>query len=127
MALWSCGLEYDQLISIHPVNSPALLPIIFSPPWLNPTIHIAIYLPTAGRDSEFIEALAEVHACIIELHNKYPDAPVFLRGDFNASLTNQIRSGLLDLLCSDHNLTSMDIPHPTYHHFVGSGKWFLIF
>ena len=120
MVLWK--REYDPFITIHPVASSSLLPIIFSPPWSSLTVHIAIYLPTAGRDTDFVEALAEVQACIIELHNIYPEAPFFLRGDFNSNLNNQARMGLLDLLCSDHDLISVDIPHPTYHHFLGNGS-----
>ena len=119
MAMWK--REYDPFITVHPVSSPSLLPLIFSPPWLTPSVHIAVYLPTAGRNTEFIEALAEVKSCIIELHNKYPDAAFFLRGDFNVSSTNQTRVNLLDLLCKDHGLVSVNIPHPTYHHFLGNG------
>ena len=83
MVMWR--REYDQFITIHPVASPSLLPLIFHPPGKMLTVHMAIYLPTAGRDQEYVEALAEVDACINELHTKYPDAPIFLRGDFNSS------------------------------------------
>ena len=86
MVMWL--REYDQFITLPPVSSPSLLPFIFHPPGMQLSIHVAIYLPTAGREEEYVEALAELDACINELHEKYPDAPIFLRGDFNASLTN---------------------------------------
>ena len=80
MALWK--REHDPYISIHKVASSAFLPIVFNPPNLPLTIHLAIYLPTAGRDADFVTDLAALDACILELHDKYPDATFFLRGDF---------------------------------------------
>ena len=120
MALWR--REHDPYISIHRVATSAFLPLIFDPPNLPLTIHLAIYLPTAGRDSEFVEELAALDACIIELYEKYPDAIFFLRGDFNASKTNHTRTGLLNYFITSHSFISLDIPHPTYHHFVGDGS-----
>ena len=119
MVMWL--REYDQFITLPPVSSPSLLPFIFHPPGMQLSIHVAIYLPTAGREEEYIEALAELDACINELREKYPDAPIFLRGDFNASLTNVSRSKLLEFFCSSQDLLPVDIPHPTYHHFLGNG------
>ena len=38
------------------------------------------------------------------------------------SQANQTKTGLLNFLCLSQNLEAVDIPHPTYHHFLGSGS-----
>ena len=64
MAMWK--IEYDPFIHIVPVKSSSFLPLVFDPPGVPLSIHIAIYLPTAGRDSEFVEELSELDSCISE-------------------------------------------------------------
>ena len=56
MALWK--LELDPFIKILATPSPAVLPLLFSLPGIARSAHIAVYLPTSGRDAEFITALA---------------------------------------------------------------------
>ena len=121
LAMWKRA--YDPFINVVPVRSSAFLPIVFSPPHSQCTIHIGIYLPTAGLDPEFIEELAELETCLSELYENYPGCPIYLRGDFNASDTNVKRADLLEFFCTTHNLVSVDISHPTYHHFVGNGSF----
>ena len=113
--------EFDPFITVVPVESSSFLPIVFNPPGSHCTIHIGIYLPTAGLDPEFIVELAELETCLAELYEKYPGCPIYLRGDFNASDANVKRADLLEFFCTTHNLVSVDIKHPTYHHFVGNG------
>ena len=120
MIMWR--QEHDPFVKVLPFSSTSFLPILFCPPELPPTIHIAVYLPTAGRESEFIEALSGLDACISELYEKYPDSPVYLRGDFNVGKNNYARIGLLKFFSSSNDLLSVPINHPTYHHFVGGGR-----
>ena len=121
MIMWR--QEHDPFVTILPFSSTSFLPILFCPPDLPPTIHVAVYLPTAGRDSEFIEALSGLDAFISEVFEKYPGSPVYLRGDFNVGKNNYTRMGLLKFFCSSNDLLFVNINHPTYHHFVGDGRF----
>ena len=96
--------------------------MIFDPPNHPLSIHFAIYLPTAGRETEFVEAISDLDVCISELTEKYPSATMFLIGDFNVSHSNRTRTGILDFLCSKQSFQSLNIPHATYHHFMGMGS-----
>ena len=120
MAMWK--IEYDPFIHIVPVKPSSFLPLVFDPPGLPISIHIAIYLPTAGRDSEFVEELSELDSCISELEDKYPGASFYLRGDFNVNQSSNNRIGLLNQFCTSQGLKSVEIGHQTYHHFLGGGS-----
>ena len=67
----------------------AFLPIVLDIPGNTPMIHIALYLPTAGKETEFLTELANLRISIEHLQSIYPKAAVFLRGDCNASRTKQ--------------------------------------
>ena len=45
------------------------------------TIHIAVYLPTSGLDSDFVHELAVLEATIDNLLKKHPTATIFVRED----------------------------------------------
>ena len=97
MVLWK--VCHDPYISLHPVSSPSILPVIFNPPHSLLSIHVAVYLPTHGQDSKFVEELSCLEVCLKELHDLFPNAPVFLRGDFNVNANNTRRSVLLENFC----------------------------
>ena len=59
MAMWRSQL--DQYVSPCTSASSNFLPLIFSPPGLTTTIHIAVYLPTAGKDVEFVEEIVKLN------------------------------------------------------------------
>ena len=81
MILWK--KELDPHIKVHKVTSSSFLPIIFDPPNLPPTVHVAVYLPTRGKESEFLNELAMLDVCLDELNETYSDAQIYLRWDFN--------------------------------------------
>ena len=120
MLLWKQSL--DPYISIHPVSSTSILPIIFSPPDSPTSIHVSVYLPTHGQDSRFVEDLATLLVCLDDLHDVHPEAPIFIRGDFNVSDRNLKRTELFDNFCTNLNLTQVLFSHKSYHHFTGNGK-----
>ena len=120
MSMWR--KDHDPFITIIPVQSSSFLPLVFDPPDSECTIHVGVYLPTAGQDAEFIGELAELDSLLIDMHNKYPGSSIYLRGDFNVSATNDKRTNLLNSFCTDHDLDSVHIGHKTYHHFVGEGS-----
>ena len=120
MILWRA--EHDPFVSIIPVECPAFLPITFLPPGRIPSIHIAVYLPTQGKESQFVDCIAKLSLCIHQLVEKHPGAAVYLRGDFNVNSNNKPRNILLEYFCRNHNLKAVEVSHPTYHHFLGNGK-----
>ena len=123
LILWK--KKFDPHISVWPVSSSAFLPIVFQPPGSLPSVHVAIYLPTAGQDATFLKELSDLTVTLDEIAEKYPESPIFLRGDFNASHANIKRTNLLNLLCDQYSLFDVPILHPTYHHFVGESQSFL--
>ena len=120
MILWKTC--YDPFVLVHPVQTSSYLPIIFHPPGGLLSIHISIYLPTLGQESKFVDEMSKLSCTIDELAALHPEAPFFLRGDFNVSKKNKYRSDLLNFFSDEHNLQQVDITHPTYHHFLGGGS-----
>ena len=113
--------ELHPFIDIFPVCTPSYLPIICKQPGVIPSVHVAIYLPTAGREKQFINDIAALSNTFDEISTQYPDSPIYLRGDFNVNSKNKSRSELLEHFMRKENLDQVSIQHPTYHHFVGSG------
>ena len=120
MILWK--VELDPYITVHSVSSTSFLPVIFNPPGSLKSIHFAVYLPTLGHENEFVEELSKLTDTVYELRNVHPDAPIFLRGDFNVNQNQKKRMELLNLFCSELSLQQVGFPKPTYHHFLGGGK-----
>ena len=119
MVLWKN--ELDHYIQKLDPPSPSILPIVFKPPNTVPSIHCSVYLPTCGLDSQFLEELANLSATIDQLKSRYPGSALYLRGDFNVSSKNLVRTALLDSFKNVEGLAEVPILHPTYHHFMGNG------
>ena len=120
MIMWKA--LHDPHVSIIPVGTSSFSPIKFSPPGHPTSIHIAVYLPTQGKEAEFLDEISSLILCIEQLSEQYPEALFYLRGDFNVSSTNKLRMCQIQHLCHQKELVSVSIPHKTYHHFVGGGK-----
>ena len=121
MMLWM--KELDPYIEVIPTNTTAILPIMFKMPGLKTTVHIALYMPTHGKDSDFVSDLAELRNCLDDLAGRSDDPIIYIRGDGNVNPNNSIRVILLQQLITDYNLANIDIGHTTYHHFVGNGRY----
>ena len=119
MVLWKQSL--DSHISVPTQISTSFLPIIYSPPGSPPSIHCAVYLPTSGQETQFVEQLLELKALIEDLKDKYPEAIVFIRGDSNVNMNNKCRTKVFEHFSSELDLIKIPIDHKTYHHFVGEG------
>ena len=63
MAMWR--KEYDPFVKVHQSPTSSILPLVFDHPDHRSSIHLTIYLPTAGREAEFVDALAHL-ANIVE-------------------------------------------------------------
>ena len=121
MVLWKKAL--DKFITTVPATSPGFLPIIFSPPDSPPSVHLGIYLPTAGKEAEFLDIAIELSNCVAELTERFEDCLVFIRGDGNINPNNAARVRILSSLLSSHSLCQVKIMHKTYHHFMGGGTF----
>ena len=119
MVFWRRSL--DPFISVHPVSTTSFLPIIYSHPGSPVTIHIALYLPTSGQESEFMEEITLLKIAIEDLKETHPEAFIFLRGDSNVNTKNKDRATIFENFCSTLGLEQIPINHSTYHHFVGNG------
>ena len=103
-------------------QSSSMLPILFSPPGACPSLHVAIYLPTAGRDTEFAIELANLDCLLNDLAEKYPGLLMYIRGDANVNHKNKNRVALLHSFCNSFGFQFTRIDHHTYHHFMGQGN-----
>ena len=118
LVMWKT--ELDPYVLPLPTTSPAFLPILLQIPGYSPSIHIALYLPTSGRDPDFVSSLSLLDSFIDEIALTH-DCPIFIRGDANCNPRNLQRSALLKHFCSKHKFLSIDFGHPSHHHFTGSG------
>ena len=121
LVLWRRDL--DPYIKVVPSYTTAFLPVIFEKPGLNTTIHITLYMPTHGKDSEFISDLADLRNTLDELTERLTEPSIYIRGDGNINANNVSRVALLQQFMSDYNLVRTEIQHNTYHHFVGNGLY----
>ena len=118
MALWR--QELDPYVRVLPSTTSAVLPILLAIPGLAKSIHISVYLPTSGRDAEFLCALAALDTCVQQAGEDFA-CPIYIRGDFNVNPKNIHRAKIFETFCSKHSLLSLDLNHPTHHHFTGEG------
>ena len=119
MAIWKA--ELDPFVRILPTASAAVLPLLLSLPGYTPTAHITVYLPTHGRETEFVTALGALHSCLEQIQEDF-SCPLYLRGDFNVNPNHSSRADLLDNLCTRFALKNLNFDHPTHHHFMGNGS-----
>ena len=120
MIMWK--IELDAYITCLSSPSSSFLPILFTPPTNGSSLHISIYLPTSGHESQFLEEISNLHHLISNLMSKFPDIPIFIRGDANVNPKNKKRMNVFKNFCSEFNLQETTINHTTYHHFMGDGS-----
>ena len=121
LAMWRTWL--DPYLHVHPVQTSAFLPIVLQLPGAVTSVHIVIYLPTSGKEYEFISELANLKNCLEELEDLYDSPVFFIRGDGNANPKNKSRFEAFSRLLSEFSFKQLKLDHPTYHHFVGEGKF----
>ena len=121
LVFWKSSL--DQFVTTVSVPSSRILPIIFNHPNHPKTIQIAVYLPTSGHESEFVQELSLLETIIDQLASKHPSVSIYIRGDANSSLKlrpGNKRDPLFKYFCERLSFISSSINHPTYHHFTGN-------
>ena len=86
--------------------------------------HIGIYMPTSGLDAEFLDALSSLESTIEMIVEQYGSSlPLFIRGDMNVNPNNKKRVLILQKFLSQHDLESIKLLHPSYHHLTGFGEF----
>ena len=70
--------KFDKFIDVDPVSSSSFQPIFFHPPEQQSSIQICDYLPTAGREQEFLDDLTELSLTLTRLRTSYPGSPIYL-------------------------------------------------
>ena len=119
MVMWHTSIS--PFVTVLPTISPSFVSILLKLPGIVPSVHTALYLPTSGREDQFMSSLVDLGDHIEEIRVKYPDVPHFLRGDANVNPNNSARHGLFSFFCAQFQLSSLPLHHTTYHHFVGDG------
>ena len=119
MILWKT--EHDPFVKLVP-DCSAFQPIIFKPPGHALSVQVAVYLPTQGKENEFVNSIAKLSLCLDQLSEQHLEAVFCLRGDFNVNEKNKRRQALLKHLCTEHALKITPFLHRTYHHFLGGGN-----
>ena len=119
MVFWHKSLS--PFLKVLPTCSPSFVSVLLSPPGILPSLHTAVYLPTAGKDGDWLATIMDLENHVAENVERYGDVAVFLRGDFNASSKNKFRAAILGAVTDRLNLHRVTIWHPTYHHFTGGG------
>ena len=122
LAIWKRDL--DAYITVLEPSSSRILALVLEKPGFQTSIHITVYLPTAGKDAQFLKELALLQDIIDHASEKYPDSQVFLQGDANASITprkENKRDDLFNYFINENKLDNVPIGHNTYHHFLNNG------
>ena len=119
MILWR--IELDQYITILPAITPSFVSILFFPPNYQPSLHVSLYLPTSGQESEFIAEITKLSEFIEDLCEQHPGLLIFIRGDSNVNMNNKARLNIFNEFKFNLNLAQVQIGHKTYHHFLGEG------
>ena len=70
MVLWSTHL--DPYVTIHHTGTSSFTVLILQLPGYQISIHVGLYLPTSGKDEDFITELTNLRVCVEQLVNKYP-------------------------------------------------------
>ena len=123
MVLWVHDL--DPYITVLDPPSSHVLPILLEKPGYQASVHITLYLPTAGKDAEFMRELSNLQDVIDDVIEKHPDSEIFLRGDANASIpirAGNKRDSVFKYFLDDNQLNHVSVDHKTYHHFVNNGQ-----
>ena len=83
-----------------------------------PVLAVSAYLPTAGKDDEFLECIAELSNFIHE--NTARNVTVLIGTDCNCSeKSSSRRSASFQLFCNQHDLVQISCREPTFHHSNG--------
>ena len=119
MIFWKKSLS--EFISVLSTPSASFSALLFRPPGSPSSLQVALYLPTSGKETEFIDEITSLRIFIEDLLIKDPDLLVFIRGDSNVNVNQAARTKMFENFKATFNLLSLPVGHKTYHHFLGNG------
>ena len=105
MILWKQWL--DPYIKVIPPTSSSYLAIVLRLPGRQTSVHVSLYLPTHGQDTEFVSELAGLKICLDKLNSEYDYPIIFIRGDANVNDKNTTRVNMLNSFMDHLNLTKL--------------------
>ena len=121
MALWKKSL--NQYVTVLPTETSSFLPILFQPPGSPESVHLSIYLPTSGKESEFVDEIVKIRIFLDDFLTDHPGCIIFIRGDSNVNTNNAARMNVFKHFKNTYEMNSVPINHKTYHHFLGAGLY----
>ena len=121
MVLWNQHL--DPYVTIHPTDTSSFTVLVLQIPGYQISVHISLYMPTSGKDQEFVTELTNLRVCVEHLTDLYPECALFIRGDSNVNSNNKNRSVILAQFVEIFSLRRVPMKHTTYHHFLGGGAY----
>ena len=121
MVLWATHL--DPYVTISPTSTSSFTILVLQLPGYQTSVHVTLYLPTSGKDQEFVAELMDLQVCVEHLVDKYPKCALFIRGDSNVNIKNKYRSAIFSHFLDKFSLIKVPIQHTTYHHFLGNGLY----
>ena len=108
MLMWKSDIH--PYVTIRSASTSSFLPLIFQPPGTITSVHISVYLPTHGREQDFILDLSKLASAIDQLKTEFPASPLYIRGDFNVGKNHLRRQELLSNFIEDMNLVEISNP-----------------
>ena len=94
MVMWHKSLSPH--LKVLETSSSSYVSVLLSPPG-----HTAVYLPTAGKEGEWLSSLLDLEQHVMEVIEKHHgELATYLRGDFNASTKNKTRATYLSAAVS---------------------------
>ena len=79
------------------------------------------YMPTAGKDTLFVDVLAELSNLFSDIYESSPDSVILIGGDLNNSAKNKPRYSLWNHFLDQYQVAQIEVIKPTYHHHIGDG------
>ena len=121
LVLWA--LHLDPFVTVFTPKTSSHTALIIQIPGYWATIHVCVYLPTSGREHDFLAELSNLESTLTELSEAHPSSPIFVRGDSNVNRNNSNRVILFKHFMKRFSLLRVFMHHDTYHHFVGDGQY----
>ena len=111
MALWHSSLS--PYLKVLPTTSSSFFSVLISVPGHLPALHTAVYLPTAGRDGDWLVSVVELEEHVRGYIAQFSGhLATFLRCDLNASSKNKNRAAILAAQYDSLPPSAQRVAHP---------------
>ena len=117
--LWKSHL--DPIITQYPCPSHNICCIKIANDSTSPIYLASLYMPTAGKDTLFVDVLAELSNLFSDIYELVPDAVILIGGDLNNNFKNKPRYTIWTHFLAQYQVAQIELTKPTYHHHIGDG------